>query len=275
MINLSINILIFYIHIDKLVRNNLFDESNYDLNSKKNFLSDRTNTNNNIHGSQNSLIHILDSQRNSVASFDTFVANKSSYHKQSSFNNNKIEDLHSTSRQASVKSIKNIPINGDSNEIPEVDNLPDDIKHKYKILLRSLPFNNENKLESSITNPSEISPYDLMFACCKKCNPKNKPKYEIIKKCGNILEKALNIEYIIKKNLELDFLKEHLLTQTEHNLFKYHFKNLNISNLDKTISYLKLLRSEGVDTVTKEELVHEAGKKHSKLFEVFYDYHKT
>ena len=142
-------------------------------------------------------------------------------------------------------------------------------------MLKSLPFDDEDKLENIITNKFEVSPYDLMFECCCKKNPKNRQKYEIINKCNNILDKCTNLEHIIKKNMEVDFLKEYILSSTEIDMFKYHFKNLNLYNFENTMRYLKTLRSEGVKTLTKEKLIDQVLNGKTDLFEVFYDYHTS
>ena len=147
---------------------------------------------------------------------------------------------------------------------------------KYKILLNSLSFGQDDKLEPNIINKFEISPYDLMFECCKKnLNSKNKAKYELIKKCNGILEKSMNVEYIIKKNIEVNLLKEYILNQTEINMFKYHFKPLNILNYDDSMNYLKKIKSEGVEVLTKDELKVQAFKENNLLFEAFFDYHSN
>ena len=148
------------------------------------------------------------------------------------------------------------------------------IKKKYKILLNSLSFNEENKLENNIINKYDVTPYDLMFECCyKKYDPRKKAKYELYKKCLSILEKTMNIEYIIRKDMEVNFIKEYLLNQTENNMFKYHFKPLNVLNFDDSMDHLKKLKSEGVQCLTKDELINEVLNGNNKIFEVFFDYH--
>ena len=70
-----------------------------------------------------------------------------------------------------------------------------------------------------------------------------------------------------------DFIKDHILNQTEINMFKYHFKPLNILTFDETMEYLKRLKSEGVEALTKEELNEEILKGDQKILKVFLDYH--
>ena len=161
-----------------------------------------------------------------------------------------------------------------TDEIVENDNYYKGIKKKYKILLNSLSFNEENKLENNIINKYDVTPYDLMFECCyKKYDPRKKAKYELYKKCLSILEKTMNIEYIIRKDMEVNFIKEYLLNQTENNMFKYHFKPLNVLNFDDSMDHLKKLKSEGVQCLTKDELINEVLNGNNKIFEVFFDYH--
>jgi len=151
---------------------------------------------------------------------------------------------------------------------------PSGVDKRYKALINSLSFDEENKLEDNLINYVQITPYELMFeVCCKKKNAKNKAKYELIKKCKNILEKSTGIEYMIKKNFESTFVKQHILNPTELNMFKYHFKSLNMLNYEASMSYLKRIKSEGVETLKKEELISQALAGNKQLFDVFYDYY--
>jgi len=152
--------------------------------------------------------------------------------------------------------------------------LPKDIKRKYKILLNSLAFDEDKNLENNILNRYYVSPYELMFECCyRRFSPKTKAKYELIKKCTNLIEKTMNIEHIIKKNFELSFLKQYLLSKTEVNMFKYHFKTLNLCNYDDSMSHLRLLRTEGIEPLTKDQLIAHSMQENDKMFEIFFDYH--
>jgi len=154
-----------------------------------------------------------------------------------------------------------------------VHNLPKEIQRKYRILINSLSFDDDNKLENNIVNKFEVSPYELMFEFCyKRIDPRKKAKYEIFKKCQSILEKASIIEYIIKKNMEINFLREFALTTTENNMFKFHFKPLNVLNYEESMFYLKKIKSEGIESLTKDDLIDGALQKNNKVFEVFYDY---
>jgi len=167
-------------------------------------------------------------------------------------------------------------IEKEEKEEAEETNLPEGIMKKYKLLLNSLSFNEENKLENNIINKYDVTPYDLMFECCyKKYDPRKKAKYELYKKCLSILEKTMNIEYIIRKDMEVNFIKEYLLNQTENNMFKYHFKPLNVLNYDDSLAHLKKIKSEGVYDLTKEQLINEVIHGNNRLFEVFFDYHSN
>jgi len=85
----------------------------------------------------------------------------------------------------------------------------------------------------------------------------------------------MNIEYIIRKDMEVNFIKEYLLNQTENNMFKYHFKPLNVLNYDDSLAHLKKIKSEGVYDLTKEQLINEVIHGNNRLFEVFFDYHSN
>ena len=75
--------------------------------------------------------------------------------------------------------------------------------------------------------------------------------------------------------MEVNFLKEYVLSPTEIDMFKYHFKTLNLYNVETAMTYLKTLKSEGIRHLTKEKLVDQAINGKTKMFEVFYDYHTS
>jgi len=144
---------------------------------------------------------------------------------------------------------------------------------KSKQLLNCLPFNEENHLEKIHKNKTEISPWELMCECFLKLNPRNKARYEIINKCKDVCEKYTNVEYMIQKQIELNFFKNYLLSEREYQLFKFQFKSINMSNVDKSIHYLKFLNKEGIKPITKSMLIEECMKGNKKMLDVFYDYH--
>ena len=240
----SINKNLLLINVNKPINNNSSITSNF--------------------GSSGSLIHILDVTQENQNQSSNKLLNK--INKASNFRNS------GSINEKDSEKIENYDF--EKNENKKLNNdIPDNINKKYKLLLSSLPFNDENKLEENIVNKFDISPYELMFECCLKFESRRKAKYELIKKCSGILEKSMNIEHIIKKNIEVNLLKENILTQTERNMFKFHFKPLNLLNYDDSMCYLKKIKSEGVETLTKDELINEALKEKSKMFEFFHDYY--
>ncbi len=181
-------------------------------------------------------------------------------------------EIQSIKSEKSNKTKKSSPSN-DVSSPKSKDFLHSDMKKKYKIILNSLSFNEDNKLESNIINRFDISPYELMCECCMNKDPNKKQRYQVINKCKSIIEKAMNIEYIIKKNMEVNFLKEYLFDQSERNVFKYHLRPLNIMNFDYTMEYLRKVKKEGEQDVTKDQLIDLAMKENKHLFEQFFDYH--
>lgn len=148
-----------------------------------------------------------------------------------------------------------------------------DRSRKYNMLLESLPFDENQELENVNKYKTEISPYDLMFECCLKGNPRNKAKYELIKKCKGITQKFMNIESIIHNQMEMIFLKSYLLNELDYQMFKYNFKSINISNVDYSMKYLKYLKKEDLKPITKDHLIEQIVNGNAKMMDIFYDYH--
>lgn len=69
----------------------------------------------------------------------------------------------------------------------------------------------------------------------------NKDKKYIAKITGKIIKNNLETSQIIKKHLELEFLKKLLLKQEDLNLFPYQFKYLNLGNMSSTKIFLDKL----------------------------------
>ncbi len=210
------------------------------------------------------------------------------------YNENEVPMKHPGSDTASLHSDKKKLINeeseeslklpksstpNDNDEKQKVPNLDDEEKptnkarQKYKMLLSSLPFDEDEKLENHIKSQTQISAFELMFECCLKLKARNKARYEIIGKCKDIVEKYMNVEYMIHKQIEMNFLKNYILNNNDYQMFKYHFKSLNFSNVDETMQYLKFLKKENLKPVTKDVLVQQVMTGHKKMLDAFYEYH--
>ncbi len=173
-----------------------------------------------------------------------------------------------SSKNSKDNSINSIKKDNNDNELPPMGK-------RNNALLNSLCFNESNKLESNVINKFDISPYDLMFECCKKKDPRNKAKYQLINKGKALIDKMFDVEYQVRKFMELNFIKQYLFTENELNMFRYHFKPLNMLNFHDTMLHLKKLKSEGISEVTKEQLIEQAMKEDKYMFDIFFDYHSN
>jgi hypothetical protein len=75
------------------------------------------------------------------------------------------------------------------------------------------------------------------FAPCKKGRMK---KFEIFEKCGEIIERSVEINNLVRKMFEIDFIKKLILTERQLNLLKFQFRYLNLSNYEDTMSFLRI-----------------------------------
>jgi len=102
-----------------------------------------------------------------------------------------------------------------------------------------------NKIKSKAKKPfyfnSRISWFYETFICCSRCINQN--KLTIFQKTWSILNNNLEITYVLKKNIEFDFLKKLILTNKEYFLFPFQFKYINIGNMSSTMSYLNSLNN--------------------------------
>ena len=101
----------------------------------------------------------------------------------------------------------------------------------------------ENKLNFNSRKREKvfITPYQLMFKCCLERCQKNKPKYDVLLECENIIEKNFNVSYMIKKNFETIFLKKHVFNTQKLSFFRYNLKSINFSNIDRNDLVKKLM----------------------------------
>lgn len=82
----------------------------------------------------------------------------------------------------------------------------------------------------------EISCFYLLFRkiiCCKK------EKVEIIEKCLEILKTYIQVDSIIKSQMDLIFLRRLILTESQNMLFKFLFMNIEMDKPIKTHAFLK------------------------------------
>ncbi len=140
----------------------------------------------------------------------------------------------------------------------------------YKILLSST---NKNISKPRERNKVKVSPYELMCMCLLKKSQKYEKKIEIIKTCEEIIEKNTNIEYIIRKNFEVIFLKKYLLNQDQKNFFRYNFKSINLTKPETTRNFIEELDHEFNLEINKDMIYKASDNGNDHLLEEFADYH--
>lgn len=74
------------------------------------------------------------------------------------------------------------------------------------------------------------------------CSRFKKDKHKILDKCQEFIDTTLNVNYIINKLFEINFLKSILFNSKQHMIFDYQNKKfINLSNLSKAEDYLESL----------------------------------
>lgn len=75
------------------------------------------------------------------------------------------------------------------------------------------------------------------FAPCKKGRMK---KFEIFEKCGEIIERSVEINNLVRKMFEIDFIKKLILTERQLNLLKFQFRYINLNNHEDSMNFLRI-----------------------------------
>jgi len=159
-------------------------------------------------------------------------------------------------------------------------NLDIDGKHKkYSSFINEHPFfkdllsSDKDIHKPRERNKIEISPYELMCKCILKHNAKRAEKYELLEKCEEIIEKNMNIEYLIRKNFEVIYLKKLLLSKDEKAFFRYNYKSINLVRPETTLQFFEELDTEFNAKITKELIEKADENGNQPLLEEFADYH--
>ena len=112
-----------------------------------------------------------------------------------------------------------------------------------------------NKIKNKAKKKIYFSFEKLWFwSICKLCKCFiNKNNKKIVTKSILLIEKNLEISNLIKKNIEVDFLKQIVMNEDERNLIDYKFKILNVGNPNATLDFLDDLLITGFEKRIKNE----------------------
>lgn len=104
------------------------------------------------------------------------------------------------------------------------------------------------------------------------CSRLKKDKHNILDRCQEFIDTTLNVDYIINKLFEINFLKSILFTSKQQMIFDYqNQKFINLSNLTSTEDYINSLNDFTEDSkfdIEKYEQIKDAslGVKERLLF---------
>lgn len=106
--------------------------------------------------------------------------------------------------------------------------------------------NHSHNIKKSGLKTRKISIFEMFGSII--CFHNRKDKYQIMDKCQEFIETTLNINYIINKLFEINFMKSIIFTEKEHKIFDYqNRKYINLSNLSKAEEYLESLNDFAED----------------------------
>jgi hypothetical protein len=120
-----------------------------------------------------------------------------------------------------------------------------------------------NKGENKIRNPFDkvkqlkhrgfrISAFDIFilrkFSCCVR----NDIRFYILNRLAEVIQGFTQIESVIKNQLEVIFLRKILLTESQNILFKYLYKEIDLNNSHRTLSFLNEILQSYLDLDKKK-----------------------
>ncbi len=121
-----------------------------------------------------------------------------------------------------------------------------------------------------------INAFEIMFKPLLERIGSCKKRMALIEKCEEIINKNLNIEHIIKKNLEEVYFRRFLLSKEEVALLRYNFKSINWTKPESNDEFLDELMTENHLEINKNILEKVAEKRRNKpLLMAFQDYHEN
>jgi hypothetical protein len=102
--------------------------------------------------------------------------------------------------------------------------------------------NKSNELRKKNLIIRKISIFEMISSLI--CIFKKKDKYQILDKCKEFADTTFNLNYVINKLFEINFIKHLILKEKEYRIFDHQKdKYINLSNLEKAEEYLDSLNS--------------------------------
>jgi hypothetical protein len=124
------------------------------------------------------------------------------------------------------------------------DNLEDGLRIKDNIEEREVYRSIYNSLVQKKKYKKRVHPrardFFCMTFCLAPCKKGRMKKYEIFEKCGEIIERSVEINNLVRKMFEIDFIKKLILTERQLNLLKFQFRYLNLNNYEDTMNFLRI-----------------------------------
>jgi hypothetical protein len=95
---------------------------------------------------------------------------------------------------------------------------------------------------------NKITPSVYDFLCMRWglsfCKKGKKKKYELYEKCNEIIDNTVEINHLIRKLFELEFMKKLIMSENQIRLLKYQFQYINLSNFDDSLKFLQMFNQE-------------------------------
>jgi hypothetical protein len=101
----------------------------------------------------------------------------------------------------------------------------------------------EKKRTKSRIYPS-VQDFMCMNCCFKPCKKFKQARYDILQRCVEITDKYLQINFLMNKFFEVEYMKKILLSKNERNLLKYQFKYINFNNIEESNRFLDSIQAE-------------------------------
>jgi hypothetical protein len=145
-------------------------------------------------------------------------------------------------------------------------------KQKYQEYLMRY---HDQKKRRVIVFPS-LKDFLIMKFCCNCFLRRNKKRYMILQKCLDVVDKNLQVDYLIRKFFEVECLKRMLLTTNQQKLLKFQFRYINFANYEKSMEFLDMLADEEGKMFSNEDAKTEDEKPiDEKLIEGLRDYYNV
>jgi hypothetical protein len=115
-----------------------------------------------------------------------------------------------------------------------------------------------------------VFPTVLDFLCVgcsflKPCRKYKKARYDILERCIEITDKYLQINFLMRKFFEIEYMKKILLSENQRHMLKYQFKYINFNNLEESNRFLDSIQKEKVTVdrhlLEKDEAADDSHKK--------------